>query len=80
VRRIAGANAAERANELLEDELRVYRDLRLQLLRQKLLLQCEAEGITLPMSGGPATDGRVEQLMREVDQLKAEVQRLSARK
>jgi RNA polymerase sigma factor (sigma-70 family) len=81
VKRIADARAVEDAALLIEDELRVYRELRQQILRQRLVLQLEQDGITLPDAGRPQpADTRVGDLMREIEDLKAEVRQLKRKK
>jgi RNA polymerase sigma factor (sigma-70 family) len=81
VQRIARARAAEEADQLAEDELRVYRELRQQLLRKRLLLQLEADGVSLPDSGAsPPADDRLDRLAREIESLRAEVERLNESK
>lgn len=77
VERIARARTLDDANQLIEDELRVYRELRQQLLRQRLILQIGVEGLTVPAAG---SDPKVEQLTREVADLKSEVRRLAEAK
>jgi RNA polymerase sigma factor (sigma-70 family) len=77
--RIARAKSLEDANQLIEDELRVYRELRQQLLRQRLTLQIDLDGVTLP-SAPAGLDAKVDQLMREVAELKAEIRRMEESK
>jgi RNA polymerase sigma factor (sigma-70 family) len=77
VKRIARARSLDDANQLIEDELRVYRELRQQLLRQRLILQIGVDGLPTPTG---VSEGKVEQLTKEVAELKAEVRRLGEAK
>lgn len=77
IRQIAEAQAKEDKLQLIEDELRVYRELRQQLKRQHIFIELEKAGVKLPTGGlTQSTNDRLEQILREIEDLKSEVQRL----
>lgn len=79
VARIAVARQREAKRQVLEDELRVLRGIQMELLRQQTLAELGIEGVVgapVRPEVDPAVEVQINQLRREVEALRAELQRL----
>lgn len=78
VARIAETNRTEARRQALQDELEVYRAIQLELLRQRTIAELGLE--SLPAAPRPMNDPRIDtqikELKREIEVLRAEVEKL----
>jgi RNA polymerase sigma factor (sigma-70 family) len=75
--RIAEARRGEAKRQVLQDELRVLREIQLELLRQRTLAELGLEGLPPTRTElDPRVEAQIKDLKREIEVLRAEVEKL----
>jgi len=77
--RIAEVDRAEAKRQALQDELRVYREIQLELLRQRTLaeLGLDVQSVAPRPASDPKVEAQIRDLKREIEVLRGEVEKLS---
>jgi RNA polymerase sigma factor (sigma-70 family) len=77
--RIRAGRVSEARQQALQDELQIYREIRAELLRQRILIELGIEGLPMPImksAADPGMGAKTQDPRRELESMRAEVTKM----